>query len=195
MQRSEKLWNELTLAKESVQRMSNAQSFEELEQGWTALLTHLDRVWNKAEDHHRKSPKWKNWQAKYVNLRRTDPLLSYLINARNVNEHSIADITQRHAGGVAFRSANPDEPLILKNFKVENGVMSVESAENAIVHFIAAGVQPLAVANRGRTYNPPTEHLGNPIDAVNAVGIATAGAAFYEQFLTDAEAFFVTKPA
>lgn len=190
MQRSDQPSLELARAREAAARMAAAASLDEYEEHWKEFLRRVERCWNKAHAHYGKSPKWNGWHGRIDRLRRTDPLLSYLVNARGAEEHTVNEITTRHPGGIGINPAEGNS-LYIERMEVNNGVISVRSPQKIKVDFIPARMGLLPVTNRGRTYVTPTLHLGNTIDPQNVQAVAGMALAFYEQVLREAEAFFV----
>lgn len=190
MQHSNQPFQELAKAKQAVARMAAADSADGFEEQWKEFLRRLERVWNKANAHFGKSPKWNGWQGKYDNLRRSDPLLSYLVNARGAEEHTVNEIVGREPGGIGINSAEGNS-LYIERMEINNGVLSVRSPQKLRIEFFPARMTLHPVVNRGRTYALPTSHLGHPIDPSNVLGVAELAIKFYEEALVQAEAFFV----
>jgi hypothetical protein len=167
-----------------------ATSLDEYEEHWKEFLRRLERCWNKAHAHYGKSPKWNGWQGRIDKLRRTDPLLSYLVNARGAEEHSVNDISARHAGGIGINPAEGNS-LYIEHMEINQGVISIRSPQNLKIDFFPERMALLPVINRGRTYDVPRAHLGKGVDPADVRAIAEKGISFYEQALREAEAFFV----
>lgn len=195
MQHSDKPFKELNLAADLLEEMSRAQNLDQMEALWKRFLHHLDRVWNKAEAHYSSSPKWDNWRGKYISQRRKDPLLSYLINARNVDEHSIAEIAQQLPGMFMINPPQFGGTLKIDRLTIENGIIEeFRSSTGAKIYFEPSQLRLLPVTNHGRTYNPPTMHQGRPINPNDVLGAAQLGISFYREFLSAAEVYFVSSP-
>ena len=190
MHHSEQPYVELAKAHAAIEAMRNAKALDEFEEHWKEFLGRIERVWNKAFSHFGKSPKWNGWKGKTEGLRRTDPLLSYLINARGADEHTVNEIVGREPGGIGINPAEGNS-LYIEHMEINNGQIRIQSPQRIRVDFIPARTTLLPVANRGRTYHVPTTHLGKPIDPRNVISVAEAGAQFYQEFLSGAEAFFV----
>ena len=75
--------------------------------------------------------------------------------------------------------------------EIDSGQVSIKSPQKIRVDFLPARTTLLPVVNRGRIYPIPTAHLGSPVDPMNVVSVAEAGAQFYQQFLAQADEFFV----
>lgn len=190
MQHSEQPHIELAKACAAIDAMRNAKALDEFEESWKEFLGRLERVWNKAFNHFGKSPKWNGWKGKFEGLRKTDPLLAYLVNARGADEHTVNEIVGREPGGIGINAAEGNS-LYIEHMEINNGHISIKSPQKIRVDFLPAKTTLLPVVNRGRTYPIPTIHLGNPIDPTNVLSVAEAGAQFYQQFLAQAKEFFV----
>jgi hypothetical protein len=193
LQHSNKPQEELGLARALVEDMRRARSLEELEGFWKRYLQHLDRVWNKAEAHYSKSPKWSGWHGKYAKARKQDQLLKYLMQSRNSDEHSIDEITEKMPGFMAINGTGPGNRLHIERMVIAGGRMTEFKASTPfLIKQAASKVRLLPVENRGVIYSPPREHLGDPIGTDDLVQMATKGIEFYAGFLFAAEEFFVT---
>ena len=181
---------ELAKAKASIEGMRNAKSLDEFEEHWKTFLHVLERVWNKAWHHYSKSPKWNEWKGKYEKLRKKDPLLAYLINARGADEHTVNEIVSREHGGIGINPAEGNS-LYIEEMTINKGTISIKSPQKIRVDFIPARTTLLPVVNRERTYPIPISHRGTPIDPSKVIEVAEAGVEFYEEFLNDVEATFV----
>lgn len=190
MQHSDQPFQELAKAKAAIAAMAAAHTIDEFEEQWKEFLRRLERVWNKAIAHFGKSPKWNGWQGKYDNLRRRDPLLSYLVNARGAEEHTVNEVVGREPGGIGINPAEGNS-LYIERMEIKNGTLSIRSPQKVKIEFLAARMTLVPVVNRGRRYGLPSHHLGNSIDPSNVLGVAELAVKFYEEALAQAEAFFV----
>lgn len=116
-------------------------SFFEYDRAWRDFLQSIDRVWNKTAAMCKGEKCWPKLKSKYERLRKTDPLLNYLIQARNVTEHTISPVVKEWdanirahqiPGAIRIEWDKWDRPL-------------------------------LPVTNRGVTFQPPKMHLGKPM--------------------------------
>ncbi|MCF8053657.1 MAG: hypothetical protein K9K75_00290 [Deltaproteobacteria bacterium] len=190
MQHSEQPHIELAKARVAIDAMRSAKALDEFEENWKEFLGRLERVWNKAFSQFGKSPKWNGWKGRFEGPRKTDPLLAYLVNVRGADEHTVNEIVGREPGGIGINAAEGNS-LYIERMEINNGRISIKSPQKIRVDFLPARTTLLPVVNRGRTYPIPTTHLGSPVDPMNVVSVAEAGAQFYQQFLAQAEEFFV----
>lgn len=190
MQHSEQPSLELAKARAAVDEMRNAKTLDEFEEAWKEFLGRLERVWNKGLSHFGKSPKWNGWKGQFEGLRKTDHLLSYLVNARGADEHTVNEIVGREPGGIGINPAEGNS-LYVERMEVNNGNIFIKSPQKIKVAFLPTRTTLLPITNRGRVYPVPSSHLGNPVDPTNVIAVADAAVRFYEHFLVNAEEFFV----
>ena len=190
MQHSKQPSLELSKAQIAIEAMRNAKTLEEFEESWKEFLSRLERVWNKGVSHFCKSPRWNGWKGQFERLRKTDPLLSYLVNARGAEEHTVNEIVGKEPGGIGINPAERNS-LYIEHMEINNGNIFIKSPQKIKIDFMPARTTLLPITNRGRTYPVPSTHLGNAVDPMNVIAIAEAGAQFYEKFLSQAEKFFV----
>lgn len=135
---------ELIAAVDFYQKMIEHQmgDFATFDSAWREFLQKIERVWNKAQAgvHLRKG--WKKLESELVKQRTDDQLLNYLRHARNADEHSLQQVSTDWIANLRASDVAPG------SVKVEWDIWD----------------RPLLpVKNRGITYNPPTEHLGQSI--------------------------------
>ena len=141
--------------------------FLEYEKAWRSFLHRIERVWTKTQAAVHRLPRWQKIESEISHIRKTDPLLNYLQQARNVEEHSIqelatdwdAKLTAVQVGTEVQLSWQPwDRPL-------------------------------LPVTNRGVKFDPPRIHLGQSIEPLLGKGkaetriVAELAMRFYVDFL------------
>jgi hypothetical protein len=189
---------ELERARRAIDRMAIATTLEEFEEEWKVFLHRLERAWNKTKAHYGRSPKFGNWSAHIEALRKSDPLLCYLHNARGAEEHTIAEITSRLPSSIDIGLAEgvgvqPVGSILIDHLEINSdlGEIRVKSEHPLKISFFPARASMLPVTNRGRTYEVPLTHLGKPIDPQNFPASAENALRFYNQALAAAEEYFV----
>jgi hypothetical protein len=190
MEDSLKPKEELEHAIQQISLMRNSKDLQQMEGHWKEFLGRLERVWYKAASHFSRSPKWNGWKGKFEQARKTDPLLSYLINARGAEEHTIGEIINREPGSIGINPAVGNS-LFIEKMKMQNGVLSISSPHDLRIDFIPGKIRLLPVTNRGRTYDVPRSHLGDIIDPNDIPVIAELAVQFYQKFLDEARNHFV----
>ena len=124
--------------------------FSEFEAAWSDFLHRVERVWSKTQGAVHSTPGWKKVETETTALRRSDPLLRYLIHARNAEEHSIQDVAKEWG------------EINVTNVTATSFTLSWPVYDRPL----------LAVANRGVIYTPPREHLGASIAHLLGQGVA-----------------------
>lgn len=80
----------ISLAKAAAHRMSGAKDRVTYEREWNEFVDALEEAWNRFyEEGKQLSSKFPPWAGKYIKIRKKDPLLSYLINARHKSQHAL----------------------------------------------------------------------------------------------------------
>ncbi len=190
MQRSEQPHIELNKARAAIFDMKASQSLDAMEESWKSYLHRIERAWNRVLYHYGKSPKWNGWQATVLKQRKSDPLLSYLINARGCDEHTGEDIVTKKRSGLGIGTVDGGV-LYIDRLTIDNGVVNFQGSSNVKFIFTPAGVELKSILNRGREYHPPLEHLGAPIKSQAMIDIAELGLEFYSGFIDSVERHFV----
>lgn len=190
MQSSAQIHIELQRCSELLERLATAGTPADFEEKWQRFLGHIERVWNKCQDHFGRSPKWNGWKGRHERQRRIDPLLSYLINARGAHEHTVANIAERKPGAIGI-GAGPSGRVHIKRLQIRaNGIRGEWDGDLAVT-FTPGRVDLVPVTNRGRTYPVPTSHLGAQLGDSSALNIGKQGLAYYQALVAEAERYFV----
>ena len=189
MQHSEAPWKELARAKRELDALKAADDIRVRLDHWIEFLRAIERLWNKAEAAFSRSPKWQPWQGKYVRLRRTDGLLCYMAQARNMEEHSDEPSAVALPGSMSIGRGGGE--VFIEKLVIDGQGKVAEYRGSHPIEVTPPRISTRAVDNRGVQINPPTSHLGHPI-ASDVTSMADAGFAFYKAFLEAAEAKFVT---
>lgn len=181
---------QLERAKLACERLHAAPDVGEAHEAWKNFLYQLDRVWNKGEAHFSNSGKWSGWNGRFSRLRKQDPLLRYLFQARNCDEHTIDEIAVQREGFTAINAATPGGMLTINSLEFRNGQMSVDLGSDAVILHSPARLELLDVKSRGVNYAVPSQHLGKPIASRDPGEFARLGLRFYESFVEEAERYF-----
>jgi len=132
--------SEFWLAEDAYQKMQDISlSIAEHELLWREVLRRIERIYGKAKAACCNEPGWAKLNSEVSHLRKTDPLLLYVQQARHADEHSVQ------------KMALPWDPLIsIKG----NGKGSI------VAKFRPWNRTLLPVVNRGVKFDPPKVHLG-----------------------------------
>lgn len=194
MQQTPQIRAELNRCELLLEMMAATSSAAEFQEHWHQFLGHLERTWNKCEAHFGKSPKWNGWKGRFDKQRRTDPLLSYLSNARGAHEHTVAEITEQTLGSMSI-GAGPGGTVRIRQLRIgPEGIQGDWDGDLALT-FTPGEVIPMPVTNRGRTYSVPKIHLGEKLPNSSALTLGRYALTYYRNFLAKAEAVFIERTA
>jgi hypothetical protein len=179
---------EIRAATAALRAMREATSFDAYAVGWQTFLDRLEKVWVKTE---RECQLFRNqfepWQATFKALRKSDSLLRYLHQARHADQHSIQPTACEIFGG--FLLEIPPGGTVEVSLDKEKGQLKITGACR-VTTGLPPGIALLSIENRGTRYDPPSEHLGEKLTATDPLTVAEKGLAFYEDFVSQAEARF-----
>jgi hypothetical protein len=113
--------------------------------------------------------------------RREDPLLRYLLHARNAREHSIEEITEKYE--TKTTCLKPKERVAAA---MERGLIGSPIAPLEMVDVTPAHVRLLEVVDWGTCYSPPSQHHGIALTDTSPANIAELGLAYLNLMLKEA---------
>lgn len=183
---------DLQIAERATSEMSAATQFTEFWRLWQDYLFRIERAWEAAHRAVKGRPGFQQWFEPYRQHRARDPLLVFLKQARNAETHSIAPtVDQRFKLQVQDRYGYPFlAPRI--STELEEGVLTINietAAQDALLDFVATPLPSapalVRILNRGKWYEPPTTHLGEPLKSTHPVDVAKLGLAFYGAFIKE----------
>ncbi|POY39885.1 hypothetical protein C3L50_08625 [Flavobacterium alvei] len=170
---------ELKFAKEALEQFKNTKEFLPNSKHWTDFLIHLELSFIKAE---RGSQDIKNifipFQGKYKKIRKIDPVLSYLKNARDAVSHGLETIVD-----LEIVSKKVVDKIQLSRLD-ENGNV-IEITEHPM---FPARIKLKTFTINGQIWNPPTYHRGKRLiydkEPLESANLALH---FYENFINEIE--------
>jgi hypothetical protein len=170
---------ELKLAKDSLESMKKAENIKDFEKNWKNFLNYLEKVWKKAERECQSfRNKFEPWQSNFKNERKEDPLLQYLKNARDADEHTIEEFIEKSPQHILITSLPKEKSFIVHDSKVTYEVTSG-------VQFYPEKIVATSFTNSGKLFYPPCTHLGKQVNEPNnPILLAELGSEFYEDYLS-----------
>ena len=180
----------LSEARSHLKRVANADNYLEFESAWTQLLTTANSIDTILEFGAKSDKKSKPWYGSKINLRRSDPLLSYMHQARNSDEHGIEPVTEYDPGFVGIGGPNQDiyiESLVLMPSGPVGTVYGLDGRPPAITFKPAEFKLSNVVDERyGNEFVPPTTHLGKAIADQSPFGIGQLWLDYFEALVLEA---------
>lgn len=181
---------ELGYANESIEKMRAARTHADLERAWIDLLGYLTKVWNKTEASLKGDPKFYNSPItkRVKNDRSNDPLVVYLRQARDADEHGVEALTEHRPGSIGINPVQPGRELHIRHLEIRNGQLRLSAPGGAKIERRPPRTDAVDVVNRKVRYPVPTTHLGQPITDNSLMGLAALGVSYYTTMLADLEA-------
>lgn len=144
----------LAAARKKAAALRHSRSAEEIEEIWSEFLTEHTRFFNRLGNAMETVQERSHWELVMHN-RKTDPVMQYLKQARNADEHGRTSVTARGS----WFSVSGD--VYIENLAIDNGsviqanIQSVSQFSPARIKFNPEEIFPTEVENSGRKYIPP----------------------------------------
>ena len=183
---------ELRAAARAIQDMDNATDLEIFEHHWKVFLSCIEKLWEKMEKACESSSKFPPWQGKHRRTRKKDPLLRYLKQARNADNHSIQDLNYINSGSFTVIHKDPRTGISGTKHITQDESLKYNQDE-LFINIFSPHPEVLPVTNKGVRYDPPKIHLGERIDDLHPSTLAVLGLKFYSELINEAEETFFKK--
>jgi hypothetical protein len=186
---------ELVAAQRAIERMSQAESLEDLEDEWKAYLSAIEKCWIKVErscQHVRN--KFQPWQGTYANERKKDPLLKYLKHTRNSDHHSIQENMGKKAASSSMYVEGGRGVTHIEHLEIKDGrIVEYRGNKPLVIENLPNRVELLPVKDGTKWYNPPKQHKGTKLAWPAPMDVSQLGLEYYKQFVDAAEEKFFEK--
>jgi len=182
-------------AKNALARLKGSQSFEEAQEAWDQFLHTAHRVYPKLRAGAHETQSWA-WFMRKLDDRKTDPLLEYLHQARNSDEHRLDSALLRNPASLliqAHRGSVQVDQVQLTADGWHIGWRAVDQDAYITVsrHLAHLELMPVKNANRHTKvetiYPVPKSHRGKPIGGKSAYIVGTLAIIYLEDLLVEAE--------
>lgn len=185
---------ELDRAAESVRKMEESADFKSFNDNWRDALTYMEKARLKVAVECQVVPlnQWTPFEGKAKNKRQKDPLLKYIDQARDADQHSIQEILVKKDSHYSVKG------IISNDQFSEDFEITTKEPGNVVINGKVVGMQPvgtsfraIAVTNRKVVTPPPLAHAGKFLrNTFDPVEIATLGIAYYREFFQEIEKKF-----
>jgi hypothetical protein len=193
----------LEWAEEAVEALAQAETFGGLVKAWMAFVTNFVDFFQKLDFGAEGDPASETWKAKSVGLRRTDPLLAYIRQARNSERYGLNGSVQQAyrlepipEGTVRdlFAEVQPNGDMRFWDVTALTGASAAltgrpntDLCEEVFLPLTGA-LSEVVDGRSGKTFPPPAHHMGKPVDSPTALRVAQAGLAWMKASLDEVEA-------
>lgn len=178
---------DIDTAARALDEMAAATNIADFRTAWETILLRLEQGWERAKRFCEQYPQsqTQSWLSTNSKLRKTDPLLQYLKQARNSEAHGLAaSVDSEKLVSITDRYGRP---FRLNGVKVtlKDGTLTINLQSDDIgvdwIGKVEASTPTLqSIVCRGKRYDPPHKHLGNKISNLHPVFVATLGIDFYK---------------
>lgn len=182
----------LRRARNALASYNGATSFDEAHDAWTNFLVTAAGVYAKLEQGSKGNNKSTDWFNKKKNERKIDPMLQYLHQARNADEHGFSRVARNDLAEGLNKTLKFNErvPVMVQPLTGDGKTPKGEPMEAVLAGPSARLVE---VTNRGVTFAPPAAHLGKPLpyglDFPDA--LMQAAIVYLEALIVEAEALVI----
>ena len=184
---------DLEIALSEISKMKSAKTFNQFLENWENFLFRIDRcgdvtgiiLENQVKDYGQ-------WKKPYAKLRKKEPLLKYLKQARNAEMHGISESVSASSGIEIEDKTGRGMQIKAIEYTLKEGLLEINLKTNDLFTDVNVKLMPIdpklvKVQNRSKWYNPPKTYLGNKIDDLHPISIAEIGYKFYKSYISDAE--------
>jgi len=170
---------ELKFAQEALDQFKNDKTFAPHSKHWSDFLIHLELSFIKAERGAQDiKDKFSPFQGRYKHLRKIDPLLSYLKNARDAVSHGLETI-------VDLQIVSDNIVDSFSRSRLDDDGNIVETTEHPM---FPARIKLKTFKINGKYWHPPFFHRGERLRyEKEPLEVARLGIIFYQKFLDDIE--------
>lgn len=183
---------DLDLASDEIEKMADATAFSRFEVAWQTFLFRVERAWERAESVMRKNPSWQRWISKHSSMRKKDPLLRFIRQARNAETHVVSATVGKDV--VISLKERTGQPFSIDRIEVsfEDGILTWNVCSEDKTLSLEPTLMPgnpklIRFENRGAWYNPPVEHLGKRLQDLHPVAVAMLCVDYYRVAIDEAE--------
>lgn len=161
----------LNQAEAKLREAADACDYQAFAGAWYFFLIAAKNVYTCLEQGSKASPQSRQWFGAKKNERKSDPLLQYLFQARDDDEHGLGEVTalKPEEVRIGIGSETGSGSFFIKTLNIDHGQITLEGVETydgkplEIIHTPAHVVLTPVTARAGIKYYPPTEHLGEKL--------------------------------
>jgi hypothetical protein len=179
----------LQAAKAAVDQLKDAGDFPTFCRAWSAFLVNSNRIHTKLSAGARLNAKSRQWTGRKQE-RKKDPLLRYLHQARNSDEHGIEPVAEIVPGSMGI-GATPGASVRLRSLIMTRNVIVADAdPPEALQVSITPTDAKLSRVYDDRSdtwYEPPLVHQGRSIAGANPIRVAELAITYLETLLAQAE--------
>jgi hypothetical protein len=181
----------LRLAKKALETLSQCENFDDFTDAWFSFVTAFKSVYTTLEQGAKASPQSRQWFGAKQAIRRKDPLLQYVYQARNDDEHGLAPVARHVPESLAVGVSRPGYSSNMR-ISMKDGTITAQSLDGlpVLVEHTAAHAALVTVTGLGNVkFHPPTTHLGQAIERNLPLPVARLAFSYLEKLVEEAGTF------
>lgn len=187
----EKAYIHLTAAKAHYQRLlGGTRTYEEYRSIWSDFLTKANSIHSILENAARSDARSRQWFGGKKRERTHDELLQYLHQARNVDEHGV-DFPMEFQEQNLLSVTDGDESFAFT--QIREGMWEIRGAQGRTPTLTfsrpRSALVPVTDDRFGTVFQPPKEHLGQPLPDDTPETCARLWIEYLERLIKEAAAF------
>lgn len=207
----EKAKSRLRVANKALADMRRSETFRDFADNWYVFLTSAKNVYTVLEQGAKTTPQSRQWFGAKATIRRNDPLLQYVFEARNDDEHGLGssiDITpEMHEIGIADEGfsklvrldggpfhnvvvSGGRAGIVFKGGPPPPGLRATSLDGKPIKSKRTPATTGLVevTARGGRKHPPPESHLDVPLEDKSPIAVASVMVGYLASLLEEASA-------
>jgi hypothetical protein len=190
-----KAHSRLRLVEKSITELELCKSHQEFEEAWYTFLVAAKNVYTTLEQGAKVSPQARQWFGGKKQQRKDDPLLQYLFQARDDDEHGLEPVTKHQPGNIKIGVSKPGyaSGIMGGSILIQNGNVTMRDVQSTDGKPILVEVEPAhsqlaPVTGRGNIiYPPPTEHMGHKLESNLPIPVAKLALSYLKALVSEAE--------
>jgi hypothetical protein len=182
----------LQQASDRLERAKASANYDDFESAWGDFLVLLDRVRSSLKAGAKENPTSRQWFGGWEkNKAAKDPLLAYLQESRNTDEHTTEPIATHVPGGVNVESGGQLSLKIVPDPESKLG-FRLEPIVSPGVTLVPSRAKLVTVKGRfGAIFDPPTQHLGTTLTDTSPVAVGALALIYYADLIDQAQHFVI----
>lgn len=181
-------------ARRAIQRIEKAHYYNEFESAWAEFLTAFNAIYNILSAGARNHLKSQPWLGRKIKQRRDDPLLRYLKQARDTEEHGLEPVTELEPGYISIGAQGG--PVHIRSLEIDgqgniSGDISTPGGGSLVVTKKPASAKLVTVTDGrfGHSVDPPKEHLETKLKNGSPLEVARTGLGYLELLIDEAKRY------
>ena len=181
----------LDKARKALENVAHSTNHDDFESAWTDLLISLNTIMTVLEKGAKDSPQSRQWFGGKKKEVRTDPLLRYLVQARNADEHGLEKVSEHVPASLSVGRGNRFVHIEYVKFdhlgRMSAKFTALDGRPLDVTHTLPhAALVAVSDDRFGDTFAPPNEHLGQSIDDPSPYWAGEKAVAYYQALITEA---------